>query len=65
MKIITLLTSIFVIFFLSGNAWATTNHLEQAIQHTESAISATNGPTIAEHAEMARIHATAARNNAN
>ena len=63
MKIITLLTSIFVISFLS--AWATTNHLEQAIQHTESAISATNGPTIAEHAEMARIQATAARNNAN
>ena len=49
--------------FLSFSVVASDNPLLKAIQHTDSAIRAPTGKTIAEHAEIALTHANTARND--
>lgn len=61
MKIINLFIYILSMASLSFIVFAKTNHLEQAIQHIEAAIAATNGHVVAEHAEMAKIYINGAK----
>lgn len=62
MKTITLFSSILIMALLSFSALAESSHLDQAIQHAESAAKSTDGKTIAHHARMAKNHANAAKN---
>lgn len=47
----------------SINAFARMDHLTEAIVHTYSAIHAPDGETIVQHANLARIHAKATKND--
>ena len=53
--------SILSIFSFSVSAFVAGNHLEEAIQHADTAVRAPNGKTIAEHAEIAKTHAMAVK----
>jgi len=46
--------------FCSFGVYAAESHMEQALKHAEAAAKATDGKTIAEHAEAAKTHAKTA-----
>lgn len=52
---------ILIMSLCSFSALAAENHLDEAIQHAEAAIKATDGKTIAKHAEEAKNHANASK----
>lgn len=61
-----LYTIIFLIMSLcSFSVMAAESHLDQAIMHAEAAIKATDGKTVAKHAEEAKIHASASKTEKN
>lgn len=57
-KILTLL----LITFLSFNVYAERSHIELAIQYSEAALYAKDEKSLVEHAQEAKIHANAAKN---
>ncbi len=57
-KILTFL----LITFLSFNVYAERSHIELAIQYSEAALYAKDEKSLAEHAQEAKIHANAAKN---
>ncbi len=69
MKAITLsICSLILVFtslsaFSSYSTFAGFDHLSEAILHTYSAFRSSNGETVAKHAEVARIHASATKND--
>ena len=69
MKTLTLaICSLILVFtslsaFSSYSTFAGFDHLSEAIRHTYSAFRSPNGKTVAKHAEVARIHASATRND--
>ncbi len=60
---IALFVSILMMALLSFGATAGSNHLEQAIQHAETAMTSVDGKTVAQHASEARVHAKSAKND--
>ena len=60
-KAITLFTSILIMALFSFSALAESSHLDQAIQHAESAAKSPDGKTVAHDARMAKNHANAAK----
>ena len=69
MKTLTLaICSLILVFtslsaFSSYSTFAGFDHLSEAIRHTYSASRSPNGKTVANHTEVARIHASATRND--
>lgn len=49
----------------SLSAYAAETHMEQALKHAEAAVKATDGKTIAEHAEAAKTHVKTATEHLN
>jgi hypothetical protein len=65
LKIIAQFIIILMMILFSLNGRANDSHLEQAVQHTEAAAKATMPKSIVEHAEAAKAHAEAAKNEKN
>ncbi len=63
MKTITLFAGILIMVLFSLNVQAGDNELIDAIQHTQKAVTAKNGDDVIKHAEMAKGHANAAKND--
>ena len=63
MKTITLFASILIMFLSSLSVHAGDNELIDAIQHTQKAVTAEDGEDVVKHAEMAKGHANAAKND--
>lgn len=61
MKTIALSASILIMVLFSLSAQAGDNELIDAIQHTQKAVTATDGDDFVKHAEMAKGHANAAK----
>jgi len=61
MKTITLFTCILIMALFSFSALAGSSHLDQAIEHAESAAKSADGKTVAHHAGVAKSHANAAK----
>src|SRR5688500_8877752 len=65
MNIFILIVSIpFIMTLFTLNAVAESIHLDRAMQHAEAATKAENGKAVAEHAAKAKIHAKAAKYDA-
>lgn len=62
-KAIILYAGILIMSFLSFSGIAGQNHLDQAIKHSEAAVTSVDGKTLAKHAQEAQIHAKAAKND--
>lgn len=54
------LISVLALSFISFNVLATSTHIEEAMRHTEAAMTSTDGHSIASHATDAITHARAA-----
>lgn len=69
MKTVTSAICSLMLIFASFNAFSSYStlagfdHLSEAILHTYSAFRSSNGKTVAEYAEVARIHASATKND--
>lgn len=63
MKTITLFVSILIMSLISFGVLAGSSHLDEAMQHTEAAITSPDGKTVAQHAAEAKTHANAAKND--
>jgi len=62
-KTIFLYACILMMSLLSFSVVAGQSHLDQAIKHSEAAVTSADGKTIAKHAQEAAIHAKAAKND--
>ena len=54
MKTAILFTSIVILTFFSFGVIGKGNHLDQALQHAEAAVTSTEWKAVAEHAEIAK-----------
>jgi len=63
MKTITLFASLLIMILFSLSVQAGDNELIDAIQHTQNAVTAKDGDEVVKHAEMAKGHANAAKND--
>ena len=61
MKAVTFIVSILIMILLSLSAQAGDNELIDAIQHTQKAITASDGDDVVKYAELAKGHANAAK----
>jgi hypothetical protein len=62
-KTTLLYASILIIVLFSFSAIAGQSHLDQAIQHAETAATSSEGKAIVQHAQESKTHAKAAKND--
>lgn len=61
MKTVILFTNTVILTFFSLGTIGKESHLDQALQHAEAAVTSTVWKSVAEHAEIAKNHANAAK----
>lgn len=62
MKVLSLVMSFLLVFFVSFGVHAASN-LDQAIKHSEAALKSETGKSVADHAAEAKKYAQAAKND--